>query len=85
MCSSWIEGYNGEIGGAFLLQYLLFIHRVEPTQLAFVILGASMAALALMILVTAILATGATRVKVYKSSVGRVGGRVASACFIFIT
>eukprot|EP00092_Neocalanus_flemingeri_P033344 GFUD01036259.1.p1 GENE.GFUD01036259.1~~GFUD01036259.1.p1 ORF type:complete len:267 (-),score=56.16 GFUD01036259.1:205-1005(-) len=58
---------------------------VEPTQLAFVILGASMAALALMILVTAILATGATRVEVYKSSVGRVGGRIASACFIFIT
>ena len=44
-----------------------------------------MAALALMILVTAILATGATRVEVYKSSVGRVGGRVASAGFIFIT
>ena len=64
---------------------LFFIHRVEPTQLAFVILGASMAALALMILVTAILATGATRVEVYKSSVGRVGGRVASACFIFKT
>merc|ERR1712106_176188 len=58
---------------------------VEPTQLAFVILGASMAALALMILVTAILATGATRVEVYRSSVGRVGGRIASACFIFIT
>ncbi len=32
--------------------------RIEPTQLAFVILGAGMAALALMILVTAILATG---------------------------
>ena len=64
---------------------LLYICRVEPTQLAFVILGASMAALALMILVTAILATGDTRVKVYKSSAGRVGGRIASACFIFIT
>lgn len=58
---------------------------VEPTQLAFVILGASMAALALMILVTAFLATGATRVEVYRSSVGRAGGRIASACFIFIT
>ena len=34
------------------------LFRVEPTQLAFVILGASMAALALMILGTAILATG---------------------------
>jgi len=58
---------------------------VEPTQLAFVILGASMAALALMILGTAILATGATRQEVYRSSKGRAGGRVASAAFIFIT
>ena len=38
----------------------LIFPRVEPTQLAFVILGASMAALALMILGTAILATGNT-------------------------
>jgi len=58
---------------------------VEPTQLAFVILGASMAAIALMILVSSFLATGATRVEVYRSHVGRVGGRVATACFIFLT
>jgi len=58
---------------------------LEPTQLAFVILGASMAALALMILVSAILATGATRTEVYQSSRGRAGGRIACACFIFIT
>lgn len=58
---------------------------IEPTQLAFVILGAGMAALALMILVTAILATGATRQEVYRSPMGRVGGRIASAAFIFIT
>ena len=38
--------------------------RVEPTQLAFVILGASMAAIGLMILVSSFLATGATRVEV---------------------
>jgi hypothetical protein len=65
-----------------------------------------MAALALMILVTAILATGkakttfdivffqlssnvsnagATRQEVYRSSMGRVGGRIASAAFILIT
>jgi hypothetical protein len=49
---------------------------VEPTQLAFIILGASMAALALMILVVAVLATGATRHEVYRSSGGRVGGRI---------
>ena len=37
---------------------------MEPTQLAFVILGASMAAIGLMILVSSFLATGATRVEV---------------------
>ena len=35
-----------------------------------------MAALALMILVVAVLATGATRHEVYRSSGGRVGGRI---------
>ena len=44
-----------------------------------------MAAIALMILVSSFLATGATRVEVYRSHVGRVGGRVATACFIFLT
>ena len=44
--------------------------------MAFIILGASMAALALMILVVAILATGETRNGVYRSSLGRVGGRI---------
>ena len=58
---------------------------VEPTQLAFVVLGASMAALALMILVVACLATGATRHEVYRSSMGRAGGRIACVLFITIT
>ncbi len=57
---------------------------IEPTQLAFVVLGASMAALALMILVVAVLATGATRHEVYRSSLGRAGGRIACMIFIFI-
>ena len=35
--------------------------RVEPTQLTFLIVGASMGAVSLMILVTAVLATGDTR------------------------
>lgn len=85
-CGTMYRGVNLTLR---LLQDVFHLDRglqwVEPTQLAFVILGASMAALALMILVTAVLATGATRVEVYKSSVGRVGGRIASACFIFIT
>lgn len=50
--------------------------RVEPTQLTFIILGASMAALALMILVVAFLATGSTRHTVYRSSFGRTSGRI---------
>ena len=62
-----------------------FDFRVEPTQLAFIILGASMAALALMILVVAILATGNTRHEVYRSSFGRTGGTVACMIFIFVT
>jgi len=85
-CGTLYRGVNLTLR---LLQDVFKLDRgldwVEPTQLAFVILGASMAALALMILVTAILATGATRMEVYRSSMGRAGGRVASACFIFIT
>ena len=44
-----------------------------------------MAALALMILVVAILATGNTRHEVYRSSFGRTGGTVACMIFIFVT
>ncbi len=49
---------------------------LEPTQLAFILLGASMAALALIILVVAMLATGATRFEVFRSSAFRAGGRI---------
>jgi len=58
---------------------------VEPTQLTFIILGASMAALALMILVVAFLATGSTRHTVYRSSFGRTSGRIGCMIFIAIT
>merc|ERR1719336_444328 len=85
-CGSMYRGVNLTLR---LLQDVFHLDRglqwVEPTQLTFVILGVSMAALALMILVTAILATGATRQEVYRSSGGRAGGRIASAAFIFIT
>jgi len=85
-CGTMYRGVNLTLR---LLQEVFHLDKglqwVEPTQLAFVILGASMAALALMILVTAFLATGATRVEVYRTSVGRAGGRIASAAFITIT
>ena len=54
----------------------LFISRVEPVQLAFIILGASMAALALIILVVGFLATGSTRHNIYRTTFGRTGGTV---------
>jgi len=85
-CGTMYRGINVTLR---LLQDVFKIDRdmewVQPTQLAFVILGASMAAIALMILVSSFLVTGATRAEVYRSHVGRVGGRVATACFIFIT
>ena len=54
----------------------LFLSRVEPTKLAFIILGASMAGLSIMILVVSSLATGSTRHEVYRTSSGRTYGRV---------
>eukprot|EP00088_Acartia_fossae_P010120 TRINITY_DN14982_c0_g1_i1.p1 TRINITY_DN14982_c0_g1~~TRINITY_DN14982_c0_g1_i1.p1 ORF type:complete len:261 (-),score=32.80 TRINITY_DN14982_c0_g1_i1:242-1024(-) len=84
-CGTMYRGVNLSLR---LLQDVFKLDRglqwIEPVQLTFVILGASMAALALMILGTSVLATGATRQEVYRSSTGRVGGRIASAAFIFI-
>lgn len=54
-------------------------------QLVFVIGGASMAAIGLMILFLGCLTTGATRYKVYRAWGSRVGGRVSCAVFMVIT
>jgi hypothetical protein len=48
-------------------------------QLIFVVVGASMGALGLMILFVGCLATGATRHKVYRAWRARVGGRISCA------
>jgi Myelin proteolipid protein (PLP or lipophilin) len=61
------------------------MHRLEPMQLVFVIGGASMAAIGLMILFLGCLTTGATRYKVYRAWGSRVGGRVSCAVFMVIT
>lgn len=53
--------------------------RVEAVQMTFVIIGACMAALGLMILTVGCLATGATRYKVYRAWRSRVGGRISCA------
>lgn len=85
-CGTLYRGVNLTLR---LLQDVFSLDRglgwVEPTQLGFIILGASMAALALMILTVAILATGNTRHEVYRSSLGRTGGTIACVIFIFVT
>ena len=58
---------------------------MEPAQLAFVIIGAVMGAVSVLILVTSILATGDTRLEVYNSARGRTGGRVATLIFIILS
>ena len=57
----------------------MFICRLSGLQLGFVIVGASMGALGIMILFVGCLATGATRHKVYRTWRGRVGGRISCA------
>ena len=59
--------------------------RLEPTQLGFVITGAVMGAVSVLILVTSILATGDTRLEVYTTHRGRTGGRVATMFFIILS
>ncbi|XP_015834396.1 neuronal membrane glycoprotein M6-a isoform X1 [Tribolium castaneum] len=58
---------------------------VDAVKMTFVIIGACMGALGLMILTVGCLATGATRHKVYRAWRSRVGGRVSCAIFMAIT
>jgi hypothetical protein len=53
--------------------------RVDAVKMTFVIIGACMGALGLMILFVGCLATGATRHKVYRAWRSRVGGRISCA------
>ncbi|XP_069982798.1 neuronal membrane glycoprotein M6-a isoform X2 [Penaeus vannamei] len=58
---------------------------VEPVQLTFMVVGAGMGGLGLMILFVGCLSTGDTRNKVYRTWRGRVGGRISCAIFMGIT
>ncbi|XP_018006553.1 uncharacterized protein LOC108664473 isoform X2 [Hyalella azteca] len=62
--------------------FRLQIEWVQPVQLTFLVVGASMGGLALMILFVGCLSTGATRARVYASWRGRVGGRISCALFM---
>lgn len=64
----------------------VFIFRVDAVKMTFVLVGACMGALGLMILTVGFLATGATRHKVYRGWGSRVSGRLSCAIvssFIF--
>lgn len=61
--------------GCFVYFSLFF--RMEAVQLVFTSLGAVMGAIGLMILFVGVLATGATRTKVYNKLGARVGGRIS--------
>lgn len=52
---------------------------LEAVQMVFVVIGASMAALGIMILCFGFLTTGATRQKIFKAWRTRVGGRISCA------
>ncbi|XP_035786420.1 neuronal membrane glycoprotein M6-a-like isoform X1 [Anopheles albimanus] len=58
---------------------------IEAVQIIFVVIGATMGALGLMILFVGFLATGATRHKVYRAWGSRVGGRISCAVFMGIS
>lgn len=60
-------------------------YRVEPVQLTFMVVGAGMGGLGLMILFVGCLSTGDTRNRVYRTWRGRVGGRISCAIFMGIT
>ncbi|KAK3930880.1 Neuronal membrane glycoprotein M6-b [Frankliniella fusca] len=79
--------YRGSTLSALMFEQVFHFHLrwLEAVQLVFVIIGACMGALGLMILFVGCLATGATRHKVYRTWRGRVGGRVSCAVFMGIT
>ena len=58
--------------------------RVEPVQLTFMIVGAGMGGLGLMILFVGCLSTGDTRNRVYRTWRGRVGGRISCAIVSYV-
>ncbi|XP_046394411.1 neuronal membrane glycoprotein M6-a isoform X1 [Ischnura elegans] len=92
MCCVGVGVFCGTMYRGATLSILMFdqvfhlrVAWLEAVQLVFVIIGASMGALGLMILFVGCLATGATRYKVYRAWRARVGGRISCAIFMGIT
>lgn len=92
MCALGVAVFCGTMYRGATLAVLMFrdifkqqIFWVEAVKMTFVIIGACMAALGLMILFVGCLATGATRHKIYRAWRSRVGGRISCAVFMAIT
>ncbi|XP_066995720.1 neuronal membrane glycoprotein M6-a isoform X2 [Anabrus simplex] len=92
MCIVGVGVFCGTMYRGVTLSVLMFervfhlrLAWLEAVKIVFVIIGASMGALGLMILFVGCLATGATRHKVYRAWGARVGGRISCAVFISIT
>ncbi|KAJ8889986.1 hypothetical protein PR048_009491 [Dryococelus australis] len=92
MCIVGVGVFCGTMYRGAMLAVLMFdqvfhlrLIWVEAVQMVFVVIGASMGALGLMILFVGFLATGATRTKVYRAWGARVGGRISCAVFMSIT
>jgi len=92
MCIVGVGVFCGTMYRGATLSVLMFdevfnlrLAWLEAVQLIFVVVGACMGALGLMILFVGCLATGATRHKVYRAWRARVGGRISCAVFMGIT
>ncbi|XP_025831553.1 neuronal membrane glycoprotein M6-a-like isoform X2 [Agrilus planipennis] len=92
MCMLGVVVFCGTMYRGATLAVLMFeqvfkmrLFWIDAVQMTFVITGACMGALGLMILTVGCLATGATRHKVYRAWRSRVGGRISCAVFMIIT
>ncbi|XP_066146353.1 proteolipid protein DM beta isoform X2 [Euwallacea fornicatus] len=92
MCALGVIIFCGTMFRGASLSVLMFsqvfnmqLFWVDAVKMTFVLIGACMGALGLMILTVGFLATGATRHKVYKGWGSRVTGRLSCAIFMGIT
>nr|CAI5848332.1 unnamed protein product [Callosobruchus analis] len=92
MCALGVVIFCGTMYRGATLAVLMFseifsmqLFWVDAVKMTFVLIGACMGALGLMILMVGFLATGATRHKVYRGWGSRVSGRLSCAIFMCIT
>ncbi|CAH0560838.1 unnamed protein product [Brassicogethes aeneus] len=92
MCALGVVIFCGTMYRGATLSVMMFtdvfsiqLFWVDAVKMTFVLIGACMGALGLMILFVGFLATGATRHKIYRGWGSRVGGRISCATFLCIT